>query len=184
MSKQIVTDLLDILTSPLWAVFTKYTHQADLFLVRFLMFYKFFSNSKSRFKLQTRCLYFRSHTIDTSFIYLWCLQFRYLLSYGLFDQRILVGNSKEMKTLERETSSAFGTKENNLSFPPEHCASFTISQESKTLVRSLVSASFAKSEVSTHQTHGQGALPSEKSQVTTTLQFDSLFCVSVGDCDA
>ena len=65
------------------------------------------------------------------------------------DQRIFVGISKEMKTLERETSSAFGTKENNLSFPPEHCASFTISQENKTLVRSLVSASFAKSEVST-----------------------------------
>ena len=65
------------------------------------------------------------------------------------DQRIFVGISKEMKTLERETSRAFGTKENNISFPPEHCASFTISQENKTLVRSLVSASFAKSEVST-----------------------------------
>jgi hypothetical protein len=81
-----------------------------------------------------------------------------------------------MKTLEREMSSVFGTKENNLSFPPEHCASFTISHESKTLVWSLVFASFAKSGVSTPLNTRMGALPSEKSQVTTTVLCSLILC--------
>jgi hypothetical protein len=83
-----------------------------------------------------------------------------------------------MKTLEREMGSAFGTKENNLSFPPEHCASFTISHESKTLVWSLVSASFAKvrGEHTIKHTDGCITIRKEPGDYYCTLWFDSLFC--------
>ena len=79
------------------------------------------------------------------------------------DQKIFVGKSKEMKRWEHESSRAFETMENNLSFPLEHYTSFMISRESKNLLQPLVSNSFAEASGDyAVKFIGWGALPSVK----------------------
>ena len=62
------------------------------------------------------------------------------------EHSFFIGILEDFIPMERKHVRAFGTQESNLSFPMEHCSFFAVSRESKTLLQSLVSDSFAEAQ--------------------------------------